>query len=78
MRVRAKFRCNSVEDFGYSRKVKLAPVYEGPLGDNEENKRFTKATPTGELWMTIDNPEAGVQFEAGKEYYLDFSDVAPA
>jgi hypothetical protein len=73
MSVRAKFTCISVEDYGYSKKVKLIPVYEGALGENEENKRFTKATPSGELWMTIDNPDAAIQFEPGKAYYLTFT-----
>lgn len=77
MTVRAKFTCNSVEDFGPSKKVTLSPVYEGALGPNEENKRFTKATPSGQLWMTIDNPAAAVQFKPGRSYYLDVSE-APA
>ena len=24
-------------------------------GDNPENRSFTKATPSGEAWMTVDN-----------------------
>jgi hypothetical protein len=38
-----------------------------------ENGRFTKATPWGELRMNLDNPEAGIQFEVGQQYYLDFT-----
>lgn len=75
MATRCKFRCASVEDFGTSKKVKLAVVYEGSLGANEENKRFTKATPSGECWLTIDNPAASVQFVAGREYYATFEEV---
>lgn len=75
MAVRAKFRCSSIEDFGYNKRVSLQAVYEGSLGENEENKRFTKATPWGELKMTVDNPAAAIQFEIGKEYYLDFTEV---
>lgn len=73
--VRAKFRVNSIEDFGYSKKLKLGAVYEGALGENEENKRFTKATPNGEMWMTVDNPHASDQFSVGDEWYLDFTKV---
>lgn len=75
MSVRAKFRCNSVEDYGQSKKVNMQPVYEGPLGDNEENRRFTVASPSGALWLTIDNPNASIQFVPGKSYYLDFTDA---
>lgn len=70
MATRAKFKCLEVTDLGWSKKVKLQVVYEGSLGDNEENKRFTKATPSGEIWMTIDNPAAAVQFEPQKDYYV--------
>lgn len=73
MSTRAKFRCNVVEDYGLSKKVKLNVVYEGSLGANDENKRFTKATPSGEIWLTIDNPAASVQFVPGDEYYVDFT-----
>jgi hypothetical protein len=77
MSTRALFVCNSVEDFGQSKKVKLAAVYEGELSDDERAKRFTKATPWGELAMTIDNPDASVQFVPGKRYWLDVSEVDP-
>lgn len=50
----------------------MSPVYEGSLGENEENKRFTKATPTGSLKLMIDNPYASEQFAPGQEWYLDF------
>ena len=75
---RATFRCNSVENHGQSKKINLAPVYEGQLGENEENRRFTVATPSGALWMTIDNPNASIRFEPGKSYYLDFTEAGAA
>lgn len=77
MSVRAKFRCNSVEDYGQSKKVNLAPVCADKMGDTPENNSFTKWTPAGALWMTIDNPHASIQFEPGKDYYLDFTECAP-
>ena len=57
MNVIAKMDCRSVEDFGFSRKLKFACVYDNGIniGDNAENRSFTKATPSGEAWMTIDN-----------------------
>ncbi len=53
----AKMNVTSVEDYGYSRKFKFQAVYDSALniGDNPENKAFTKATPWGEAAMTVDN-----------------------
>jgi len=73
--VRAKFRVFSITDYGYNKEIKLSAVYEGALGENEENKRFTKATPSGELKMTVDNPYAADQFNIGDEWYMDFTKV---
>lgn len=57
MNVISKMRVQSVEDYGFSRKVKFTCVHDSDLniGDNPENRAFTKATPSGEAWMTIDN-----------------------
>lgn len=70
MRVRAKFRCDSIDDFGTSKLVKLYAV-GGQDGESAENAMFHQASPHGELKITIDNPAAAVVFEAGAEYYLD-------
>lgn len=74
MSVRAKFRCVCIEDYGLSKKVKLTVVNSGadPMGDTAENRNFTRYTPNGEIWMTIDNPHASVQFEPNEEYYVTF------
>lgn len=57
MNVIAKVDVASIEDYGFSRKIKFRTVYDGGIniGDNAENKSFTKATPSGEAWMTVDN-----------------------
>lgn len=73
---RAKFRCNSVTDYGHGKEVALDVVCD-PKG-NGENANFTKATPSGSIKMRIDNPEAAVQFMPGTEYYADFSAVPKA
>jgi hypothetical protein len=78
MSVRAKMRVAEVTDLGYQKKIKLVAVYEGELGKNEENRRFTKATPNGECWMTVDNPYAADQFSPGQEWYLTFEPVEQA
>lgn len=75
MSVRAKFRVTSVEDFGRSKVINMAPVYEGAIGPNEENRRFSQATPKGSFKMTVDNPYAADQFAADQEWYFDLTKV---
>jgi hypothetical protein len=65
MSVRAKFRCNGNKDGS----VSLQAVTTG----SEENKTFWKYTPAGSISLSITNPDAVNQFEAGKEYYVDFT-----
>lgn len=72
MSVRAKFRCVKAEHsvYGPSVRYTFAPQYEP---DRPEDERFAKATPSGELWMVVDNP--AVDFALGGQYYLDFTRV---
>lgn len=73
---RAKFHCHTVSVFAHGGKeVKLSVVYV-PTPNGTENHKFTKATPSGEITMRVDNPEASVQFVPGHEYYVDFTDAA--
>jgi hypothetical protein len=72
MAVRAKVRCNGVT----GNEVSFYTVYEPDSDKDSENARFTKATPWGEIKLGIDNPAALAQFEAGKEYYVDFTPAA--
>ena len=69
MAVRAKVRCNGVT----GNEVQFYTVYEPDESRDAENARFTKATPWGEIRLGIDNPAALEQFEAGQEYYVDFT-----
>ena len=73
--VRAKVRCESVTT--ENNEVRFHTVYETDAQKSDENVRFTRATPWGEIRLGIDNPAAREQFEAGKYYYVDFSE-APA
>jgi len=68
--MRAKFRCNSVTDFGNQKQVTLDAVMSD---ENQENQDFNKYTPSGRLTMTIDQQGAMNYFEPDEEYYLDFS-----
>lgn len=65
--VRAKFYCTGKE----GTTVFLHTVYSEDI--QSEDGRFTKATPWGELRMTVDNPNAAIQFTVGQQYYLDFT-----
>lgn len=70
MNVRAKFKCDSITiTVNNGRSITMTPVY----GDTPENKSFWKATPSGEIKLYVVNEAAAVQFEPGKEYYVDFT-----
>lgn len=68
-KVKAKFRCESVTDFGQQKRADLRAVTTG----SDENKTFAKFTPSGTLSVTIDDetPAAGF-FKPGEEYTLLF------
>ena len=73
-KVRAKFMCNAVQDTPeyQSKSILLSPVIDG----SEENKSFSKYTPSGNINLNISyETEASNYFEAGKEYYVDFSEA---
>lgn len=69
-KVRAKFSVTSVETFSYGgERAKLSAVYSGTPEDNQ----FAKATPSGAIEITIDNPAAQGFLVPGKNFYVDFS-----
>lgn len=77
MAVRAKFRCMSEthkkwgpEDSHVTRSYEFMAVYDEIT---PEDRRFAKATPSGSITITVDNP--AVVFEPGRSYYLDFTPV---
>lgn len=71
-KVRAKFKCNSITDNGYSKNASLTAVY----GTTSENADFSKATPSGSLQIAIDKDvPASDFFEPQKDYYLTFEKV---
>ena len=71
-KVRAKFICESVENFKFSKTAKLRAVH----GTESENADFTKYTPNGTIQISIteDAPASNV-FEPGKNYYVDFTEA---
>lgn len=81
--VRAKFRCTrkaqvrSASGYGSPGPVDQEEVtLSAVMGD--ENKKWSRYTPSGHLEMTITNPVALARFEVGKDYYLDFTPVEAA
>ncbi len=64
--VRCKFRCTQIETTPDGYFAKFIAV----SGDSEENKKYWKATPSGDLQLNYLNE---MPFETGKEYYLDIS-----
>ncbi len=81
-KVRAKFWVKSVKQnhlggsgsSDFHADVELSPCYGTyPGGDAEENKSFSKWTPSGEIKLSITNPAAIDFFDLGKAYYIDFT-----
>lgn len=82
MTVRAKFVCLSVQHAPTQQsepyaQVTLVPVWEGYGGGVAgDNKSWSKWTPSGEIKMSITNPDAIEKFEVGKLYDVDFTPAA--
>jgi hypothetical protein len=73
MNIRAKFRVNSITDMGYGDIVKFGAAYSN--NTNSEDNSYAKATPSADLSMQIDNPDARGKFKVGNKYYVDFSEA---
>lgn len=68
-KVKAKFRCQSVTDFGNQKQANFTAIY----GNTGENADFTKVTPYGELKINIESDApASTFFEPQQDYYLTF------
>lgn len=78
-KIRAKFFCTGVTPAkdGYDAVAYLIAVYNNSDGSvNEENKSFSKATPSGQLTISIsEDVPAHKYFRENREYYLDFTRV---
>lgn len=70
MKSRCKMKCVKAEDIGQA----LAYVFTVVVGNKDmhpENDRFFKFTPSGQLTLSVVNPD--VVFLPGKEYHIDIS-----
>jgi hypothetical protein len=73
--IRAKFRVMSIiehADNASARTIKMMPYYDDSI---PEDRRFSQATPSGELSMYVNNPAAIAELRIGRQFYLDFVPV---
>jgi len=49
-----------------------------PDPDDAENSSFWNATPSGQITITVSNPQAFNFFELGEEFYVDFTHAKQA
>lgn len=54
----------------WPRTYRFSPLYDHTIPEDE---RYARYTPSGELRITVDNPN--VVFIPGAQYYLDFTPV---
>lgn len=77
--MRAKFQIHSVTQSAGSEQLKLGAVCGkapyGPQGESEDNT-FARYTPSGELTLSITNPDLLGKFTPGQKFYLDFTQAA--
>jgi hypothetical protein len=73
MSIRAKFTCYDVtETTSGNFSVQMGAVY----GTEGENADFAKATPSGQLMLSVDKHTlAAKEFVRGAEYYLTFDKI---
>jgi hypothetical protein len=69
MNMRAKFQVASVTFSENGAEVKLVPVVNG----SEENQKFFKWTPYGEIKLGLVNKEQAEAMKPGKAFYIDFT-----
>jgi hypothetical protein len=70
--VKAKFTCGSIVDLGHYISASFYAVYS----NTGENVDYSKATPNGNLNITIDKETKAAEFfERGKTYYLTFEEA---
>lgn len=68
--VRGKFTLHEIHQMAYGGSTLIFRAEYDP--DLPEDQSYAKATPSGEIVMTVDNPAALAQFELGKAIYVDF------
>lgn len=73
--MRAKMVVNSVTRLSGCEQLVMTPVSKTggyPEDGLDEDNTFAKFSPSGELKLTITNPNLMGRFNPGEKYYLDF------
>lgn len=73
MSIRAKFQCSTVTRDEYDNETVKLRAVNGPKGT--ANAQWSKYTPTGELSISISNPDAQGKMKPKGCYYLDISEA---
>lgn len=72
LKIKAKFQCVSVTDYGSTKEAKFSAVYSS----TGENADFAKATPSGSLSIMVDKDTLAADFyQPKKSYYLTFEEA---
>ena len=75
MTIKAKFKCYDVTPTTWG---SFAVSFGAVSGTEGENADYSKATPSGNLNMTVDKDTlAAKEFVRGQDYYLTFDKVEP-
>lgn len=69
IKVKCKFKCTEIIHREHYSNVKFEVVTNG----SEENEKYFKYTPAGEISLDILKEEVANYFIPGEEYYLDIS-----
>lgn len=86
--IRAKFRCDEVQEMFNDKWDQEKKCYTGEKVKYAENVRFnavyssdkedpnyswSQATPCGQVFMSISNPGAWGAFKVNEQYFLDYT-----
>ncbi len=75
MKVKAKFKVESVKKYTFGEEVELIAIYEGATQNTSEDKHFSEATPDGNIKIFISNAAIFGHFVPGKVHYITFEEV---
>jgi hypothetical protein len=75
--MRAKFRLDRIERNGEGSESETCSIWMTPVmktdNPDDENSRFWRWTPAGQLLLSTLNPAAVEGMTAGAEYYVDIT-----
>jgi hypothetical protein len=73
--MRAKVTVQSVKKTQYGEELHMTPVASksfGPNGESEDNT-YARYTPSGDITLTVTNPDLAGKFTPGQALYVDFT-----